>query len=340
MANDRHSLMPFESDPSYGSVRSSTVSVAEESGFWRGLWGKMSSDFFSYLSEYGLRCGDTSGEIRVKSGVLACQINDYDVVVISKVGCGFCERAKVMLAEQNRIPTLFSQETVIGTDSVTRAAVSSALGLADITFPQIIIRGIYVGGCDNLRELISSGEFARLVRGEKVYSSADLRVPWYPPLEAEALTPKLLLAPSVTPSKPYPWACFQWYMYSNLVRYVSIFHSLLLLAALLLSTLGDNDTSSSISRLVNVILYVLIYDLTAIVLHAPAPFSISGTIGTYIGWKYRGNITSSLPYKFVFAIYISSLLPLLVHNKTTSKAAIAVYTSELINSSVLVVFRF
>lgn len=243
-----------------------------------------------------------------------------------------------MLAEQNHIPHLFSHEIVIGTDKVTRSAVEMSLNLGDITFPQIIIRGTYVGGCDNLREIILNGEFFSLLRSEKVESKADVPVPWYPPLEIEAMSPKLLVTPSKTPSKAWPWYFFQLHMYSNLVRYMSIFHSIFLLLALLLSSLRDG--SAQTKMLVKFCVYILIYDLSAIVLHGAAPFSISGTIGTYFGWKYRGNITSSLPYKFVFAFYLSVLIPLVATSNTGSDAAIASYTSELINSAVLVMFRF
>jgi glutaredoxin len=334
------------------SSRESTLDK-EPTGFFSRLWSNIVRDFLSYLSEYGFNTGDLNGDILLRRAVLASQINGSDVVVIAKIGeclgqshnhsnidlgCGFCERAKVMLAEQNQIPHLFSQEIVIGTDKVTRSAVEMSLKLGDVTFPQIIIRGTYVGGCDNLRELIGSGQFLALLRSEKIESKAEAPVPWYPPLEVEAMSPKLLTTPSKTPSKAWPWFCFQTHMYSNLVRYMSIFHSMLLLLALVLASIRDG--SAQTKMLVKFCVYMLIYDLSAIVLHGPAPFSVSGTLGTYFGWKYRGNITSSLPYKFVFAFYLVALVPLVVNNNTGSDAAIASYTSELINSAVLVVFRF
>ena len=87
-----------------------------------------------------------------------------------------------------------SESILIGTDYYTKTAASDALRLSDFTFPQIIIRGTYIGGSDDLRQLVDSGEFNVLLSADPaVYVEINERVPWHPPLEQVASQPETIM---------------------------------------------------------------------------------------------------------------------------------------------------
>jgi glutaredoxin-related protein len=305
---------------------------------------KGKDDFVAYLAEYGFRVNDFKykAEMLEKRKKITSSINTNDVVVIAKVGCGFCQKAKDALAgQQERQP--FSLDVIIGTDPISRAVTSDLLRLSDLTFPQVVIRGLYVGGSDDLRRLIEAGEFDQVLAAPPLNCAPDAKVHWYPPMETLANHPDLFLMPTAKGSVKPSWVCFQWYMYSNLVRYISMCHAVLLLVCLILAAVENPSVANK--RTAYAIVVILVVDLCILVLHGPAPFSPSGILGTYFGWRYRGNATSSVPYKVVFAAYLFSMIPLLAQGNgdskgTSSVAAIATYTSLVINSSLLVVFRF
>lgn len=312
----------------------SAEGTSEKSGFC----DKVLTDFVSYISEYGVPTGVVNGRILEKRRLLSSSINDNDIVMIAKPGCGFCQRAKDLLVEQQE-KNPFSESIILGTDHYTKTAASDALRLSDFTFPQIIIRGTYIGGSDDLRQLVDSGEFNTLLSIDPaVHVEVNERIPWYPPLEQLASQPDLFLVPKPNARNRPRWYFFQWYMYSNLVRYISICHVVLLLLCVGMSS--ANNASERTKRATTAIVYILVVDLAILVVHGPTPFSPTGVIGTYLGWRYRGNVTSSLPYKVVFAAYLGSFIPLLVNRNTNGDAATASFISALINSLLLVVFRF
>jgi magnesium-transporting ATPase (P-type) len=217
------------------------------------------------------------------------------------------------------------------------------LNLGDVTFPQIIIRGVYIGGCDDLQTCISTGLFSSLLSKEHLISSPVSRISWEPSLLKRSATPDLLQVPTTlyTKSKWYSkFYLFNWHMYSNLVRYISMVHAIMFLILLVLyKPMKANNNSAQI--LGNLIFNILIFDLIILVCLGPSPFSISGFLGTYFGWKYKGNVTSSIPYKVVFGAYLLYMFPLLFgDNSIHSSSALAIYIGSFINSSILVVFRF
>jgi glutaredoxin-related protein len=258
------------------------------------------------------------------------------VIPFHSVGCGFCERAKILL-EDLQEKFSFTKENLLGTDLKIKNAVGIALNLGDLTYPQIVIRGRYVGGSDDLRELIDSGEFENLLSMNRHVCDEAHSIEWYAPLLLRSQRPELLTIPG---GSPYfsNWYFFQGYMYSNLVRYISMVHTIIL--ALCLMIVPFAETGNSSYQFIQVALSLLLIDILGILLIGPSPFSLSGVLSTYLGWKYKGNSTSSLPYKFVWLIYVISLSPYLFENSITSNASIATMTSTLVNSVVLVVFRF
>jgi glutaredoxin len=299
-------------------------------------------DALSYISEYGLL--KLTPEVKEKRAELSAAINEYDVVVVAKEGCGFCERAKKMLSEAQTEGLSFTKHIIIGTDRAWRHAVGSSLNLGDLTFPQLIIRGVYVGGCDNLRDGISRGLLPVWISREAVPSFNDQLVTWEPELLQEALTPKIFHVATVpfTKAKWYSkFYLFNWHLYSNLVRYISLFHVICFVLLLILYKPMKSDNSSA-ELFGNIVFLLLSIDLLMLVIFGPSPFSMSGCLATYFGWKYKGNVTSAVPYKVVFASYLFSLLPLVVGKDASlsSGTALGVYLGSVVNSTVLVVFRF
>lgn len=292
----------------------------------------MLSDFLSYVSEYGI-LGCVGGPVKEKINEFHAAVNQNDIVVVAQSGCGFCERAKRLLATSLQDRPDITIKLITNPDSVTKAAVSAALNLGDLTFPQIVIHGVYIGGSDDLGNLVDLKRFDTMLAAEPEIAGATVAIKWNPSLLKRSLQPDLLSVPG----PPSHFCCFHFYMYSNLVRYMSFFHLALMIICLILASSYPHSNLSS--NVISGLLIVLCVDLTGLVLLGPSPYSLSGTAATYFFWKYRGNSTSSLPYKFVFAIYVSVFIGMLV-NGNTGRNAIAPLTSTIINSALLAVFRF
>jgi len=96
---------------------------------------------------------------------------------------------------------------------------------------------------------------------EAVLSSAEEQVMWEPDLLKEAMSPQLLQVATVpsTKSKWYSkFYLFNWHMYSNLVRYISLFHvaCLVLLLILYEPMKNDNSTAKFVANIVFFLLYL------------------------------------------------------------------------------------
>ena len=81
-----------------------------------------------------------------------------DVEIYTRMMCGYCVRAKRLLAMRG----VDYKEIPIDGDQGSRAAViERANGRS--TVPQIFINGEHVGGCDDLFELEQDGRLAELL---------------------------------------------------------------------------------------------------------------------------------------------------------------------------------
>ena len=351
-------------------------------------------DIVSYINEYGFNLIDNKDEVYQEAQSIKNHIYEYIIVLIIKDGCSYCAHSKLLLErEQKRQRKLllkqqesnepngtdetiesngttsvgvFTIKTIKGTDSITKTAVGLLLNLSDVTFPQIICNGVYIGGADNLRDWVIDGQFDTLIgNGSSNMSTgasgnsnqattptptAPIPIPWFASLEIQSKQPDLFQMPRMDDSwyPLWPWYLFQWTMYSNIIRYISILQLLIMIpAAILFHRIRDEhtntdihtiNTNSTLFQAAYWLLIVLLIDLSLLVFHGPTPLSPSGTISTYFGWKIRGNATSAIPYKVVFVIYIVTLLPLLLLEKYDS-----IYSAMIgfiINSSILVIFRF
>lgn len=123
------------------------------------LYMSIKSDIISYLNEYGISIGRNSKEVKEKLAQIIYEVNNNDVVIFAKkgsltiqnilfyiipnssiiIGCSYCERTKKIIHEKQK-DINFTNNIVIGTESNMKTALSVALNLMDVTFPQIIIR--------------------------------------------------------------------------------------------------------------------------------------------------------------------------------------------------------
>lgn len=81
-----------------------------------------------------------------------------DVVIYTKRLCGFCDRAKGLLADQG----IAFSEIPIDNDPSRREEMIQRSGGAT-TVPQIFINGTHVGGCDDLFDLHAKGKLQTLL---------------------------------------------------------------------------------------------------------------------------------------------------------------------------------
>ena len=314
------------------------------------------SDIISYINEYGnvYNLLAVSKEVATanREAIVNC-VKQHDVVVYAKTGCGFCERAKQLLyttqtefQQEHSGRYAFSINVAMGTDSEVKSALGELIDLNDVTFPQIMVKGVYIGGSDNLNKWMESGAFKQMLESDNSLPMDATSIPWYPPLATEAATPNLFYVPMIKgtwyPSN-WPWYTFQWCMFGNLVRYISVLQIAAMVPVCILLSTSYSDSSTNV-LIAKILLYALLTDLCILVFHGPTPFSPSGALSTYFGWRVRGNATSSVPYKVVFLAYIIGILPQLLGNYSSETARYKSISRSMVglitNSAILVAFRF
>lgn len=133
--------------------------------------------------------------------------------------------------------------------------------------------------------------------------------------------------------------------YANQIRLVSVVHALLFGLVLLLTWLG-------IFPAVAVgVLIVFILDAGAFIMHGSSPFGVLGVPTTWLVWRARGAAVTAIPYKVVWAVYLATLIPMLLDcgeteplgsclpqlNTTAHQTSLALFTG---NSALLGALRF
>jgi glutaredoxin 3 len=83
-----------------------------------------------------------------------------DVVIYTRMLCGYCSRAKALLSRKG----VAFEEIDASFDPAARNEMVARSGGAS-TFPQIFIGGRHVGGCDELHALERAGELDALLAG-------------------------------------------------------------------------------------------------------------------------------------------------------------------------------
>jgi glutaredoxin len=321
----------------------------ETKGCLNSIYDSGRSDFLSYVNEYVYYCGysvDYHWMNEESKNRISTAISDNDVVVFAKPGCGYCKKAKEQLnyinsnrndGEQFQIKIIDVKKNTPEGSSLA-LAILDMLNLSELTFPQIIIKGKYIGGQSDLADHVDNDRIDNIINSNYSILTDNGKIQWEDFTLKLSLEPKILHVPIMKGDgvwyPHWPWYSFQWCMYSNLVRYISIIQLAIMLPSLYLYKTGI-DTNINIA---NTLMIILMIDLSGFVLGGATPWSISGTISTYIFWKYRGNITSAIPYKFVFSAYLFSFIPLYILKKESSlEVALAGYIA---NSALLAAFRF
>ena len=160
-------------------------------------------DLKSYLSEYSPakwdffgRCFGSANEKQLVGDYIiqfAEQVNTHDIVVFAKVGCGFCLRAKNALGERSEVDSFSMHVINVKGDRAVSGAESSAMqealkktiNLYDLTFPQIVIKGRYVGGADTLLGLIDDNMFSSVLSEPRCRFEAGDKITWLRSLAEE-----------------------------------------------------------------------------------------------------------------------------------------------------------
>ncbi|MCS6857450.1 MAG: glutaredoxin [Sandaracinaceae bacterium] len=97
-------------------------------------------------------------------------INQYDVVVLGMAQNPFCRRARRIL-EAKGIPYEYIEEGSYLSKWRRRNALKMWTGWP--TFPMVFVKGILIGGAEDLERLMASGEFEALLRGGRQGEAHD-----------------------------------------------------------------------------------------------------------------------------------------------------------------------
>ena len=85
-----------------------------------------------------------------------------EVEIYTTMWCGFCSRAKRLLAEHG----VTFREIDVSAEPERRPEMMSRAG-GRSTVPQIFINGSHIGGCDDLHALDAAGRLAPLLAGAR-----------------------------------------------------------------------------------------------------------------------------------------------------------------------------
>jgi len=321
-------------------------------GFFATFCQNARLDFWSYLDEFVHLCGYSlakyaNQEVSIdKQHRRVCQmVTHTDVVLFGKAGCGFCGRAKEALdGARTRGTSTFTyleeninQNTRHG--SVVAHALRTSIQISSLTYPQVFIRGRYVGGADDTIDLLQRGDFPRLLAMEIGRCEKGGFIPWEQGHSNRSREPKIFEVPRMGGPQSdfhpvWPWYVPQLTIWSNLVKQISTLHVGIMVPALILY----HFENMALQHVANALVLLLVIDIAVLVLLGPAPLSPTGTFCTYFGWTSRGNAISAVPYKIVWAGYLLVLLPSYV--KRDYKQLTIELAAYILNSSFLAVLRF
>ena len=309
--------------------------------------GYCTSDAEGYLRE--LTCHREQPDPLVLDAIRDA-VDHTTVFLFVKPGCGFCERASKLLSDN------YPQAKALSRDGSTRpyrVGLAHALGIApgNMSFPAIWIRGVYVGGADDLSNLHAAGMLEEKLRAPHLAMA---------PMGAGLVktTPKFctklagshahLQTDGPCRASTSKWYCFQTKSYAQVIRTMSVFH-VAVLALMLVCLEAGSYPGADAAAVCFVILFV---DLVLYICLGATPLTIFGNISTWLVWNVKGESIPALPYKLVWLAYVLALgragvlcidtfdgnLPLCWQNNTGDFRA--GLTGGIVNSGFLAVFRF
>ena len=116
------------------------------------LISDVKSDVVSYLREYTCPSSVASTP-ETELALTQCRtaVSSHEVVLFTKPGCGFCERAREALRQnQHLVEGGFVVHEVVGTPKAMRAALMALTGVHLVTFPMVFVKGRFVGGAESV----------------------------------------------------------------------------------------------------------------------------------------------------------------------------------------------
>eukprot|EP00747_Dinoflagellata_sp_TGD_P195846 gnl/TRDRNA2_/TRDRNA2_65132_c0_seq1.p1 gnl/TRDRNA2_/TRDRNA2_65132_c0~~gnl/TRDRNA2_/TRDRNA2_65132_c0_seq1.p1 ORF type:complete len:194 (-),score=14.06 gnl/TRDRNA2_/TRDRNA2_65132_c0_seq1:113-694(-) len=192
-----------------------------------------------------------------------------------------------------------------------------------LTFPAVFVRGAFLGGLEQLRDVVSTGRLNDLLLAPRQSFPSDVGLVDDPV--------KLLTGP-----RGQRWFTFQLHVYGNFVRMLSLLH--VVLFAIILAV---HDVAPG---LVTGVLWVIVADLAIFTLTGPTPVAPICTLVTLFVWRFRGNAVTSLPYKAIIgAAYIYGIATTLACSGSTDSCNGGLTRNIgilLLNSTFLAFFRF
>lgn len=260
------------------------------------------------------------------------------VVIYTQAGCPYCKKGVAFVKKCAGDDTTMVIRD--GTVMKMRLALQEATNQPSVTFPIIVIGGVYHGGAD---DVLALGEAE--VRSV-IASAADGD-------ESKTVTPLLQSSPMAwaghvqkkrrldllrPPTGPrgvlFGWKQgFHIKVWANVIRLLSFFHVLLLASCLVLRAYHMPGVATAI-------LWFLLVDISFFVLHGAHPIAPLATLTTAILWKRKGPAVEIFPYKVVFFVYILGLVRELMVVDGTKESQNVIVLSMLTNSSFLAVLRF
>ena len=251
---------------------------------------------------------------------LAQLINANAVCVFTRPGCGWCTKAKALVVEHAQdVPTTFVTASPDGNLKM-HLALRAALGReGPPTYPVVVVRGTFVGGCDDLERLVAANAFAgRLAAPHVRYEGVPARLPHDAVLDRRF---------DVSLDAKGRSACrFQFGAFANAVRAYALLYVALQLATAVLAP----------SRAAAALLVFMAVDSSLFILLGPTPASPLGVAATRLAWTRRGGVVPALPYKVVWAAYVAACA---VGLRREESARATMFASAS-NSALLAAFRF
>jgi glutaredoxin len=311
--------------------------------------GYCASDAEGYLRE--LTCRKERPDPLILDAIRDA-IDGHAVFLFVKPGCGFCEKAKALLKDVYPQAKALSRE---GSTRPYRIGLAHALGVApgNVSFPAVWIRGVFVGGADDLFKLHA----ARTLEEKLLAPHTPMA-----PMGAGLVKTRPKFCTQLAGSHAHlqtdgpcqastsKWFCFQTKSYAQVIRTMSVFH-VAVLAVMLVCLEAGTDVGASVAAVWTVVLFV---DLVLFILLGATPLTLFGNLSTWLVWNVKGESIPALPYKFVWFVYVLALgrAAVLCSGNDAYDGSVALcwqnnteefrvgLTSGIVNSGFLAVFRF
>lgn len=285
------------------------------------------------IREYFLEFSNTdqaASDLRTESAARAIELinkNQVALFVLPGLASAECNKAHQLLADANQL----GSADVLEHDAEVLRVIVEGSSSKMAPLPAIFICGRYLGGLDELTEVINNNTIEAL----KAAIPLQLDLP-----AEELLTVKPFQGhPLIHQAGGKPFWCFHLFIYGNVVRAVSFLHVLISLVCIVLIANDQYTAAQAITTF-------LFFDCL-LLLWGAAPFSLLGVVSTLLVWPRRGPVVTSLPYKMIFALYAVLLGRLAMETEpfgsvtaSSKMNSQAEFVTIAINSSLLAVLRF